>query len=220
MRELLVGVKHLRGGGVLSLERAMAEHQSVVKVDCWGLITDEYGYSKFMEVTNYFDMWSVHQDTETGALTTGRLTAAWSLSYIENLNSDIRRYYGHASMKAAKRLWMRAVLVRDQEMLRVLYPLFSSPAAALSQVAAEADTLCQMVSQLGGRHGMLLKVLDPVLSQVMGFSKRIKSNLTSEHHDSPNTPSKFRTTRFLFEQIRGTEAVSYTHLTLPTKRIV
>jgi hypothetical protein len=58
-------------------------------------------------------------------------------------------------MKVAKRMWMRAVHARDIETLRVLFPLFSSPAAALSQVAAECETLELLVAKTGSRQGVL-----------------------------------------------------------------
>ncbi len=44
-------------------------------------------------------------------------------------------------MRLARRLWLKAVMDEDENTLRDLYPLFSSPMAALSQIRAESKTV-------------------------------------------------------------------------------
>ena len=80
-------------------------------------------------------------------------------------------------MRLARRLWLKAVMDEDENTLRDLYPLFSSPMAALSQIRAESKTVRIMAEKLGLRQGLILDVLDRLVSQAMGFNKRIRCNL-------------------------------------------
>ena len=64
----------------------------------------------------------------------------------------------------AKRLWLKASAQEDVATLRVLYPLFSSPACALAQVRAESEVLRSMLTTLppelllGNPHDHLLGI--------------------------------------------------------------
>ena len=99
-------------------------------------------------------------------------------------------------MRLARRLWLKAVMDEDENTLRDLYPLFSSPMAALSQIRAESKTVRIMAEKLGLRQGLILDVLDRLVSQAMGFNKRIRCNLpevsVSTSDDDEVTPYGIR----------------------------
>ena len=105
-----------------------------------------------------------------GELKRESLTMPFEKNYRDNIAEDIEKYKGKSkknSMRLARRLWLKAVMDEDEERLRALYPLFSSPMAALSQVRAESKTIRVMAEKLGLRQGMILDILDRLVSQVM-----------------------------------------------------
>ena len=81
----------------------------------------------------------------------------------------------------AKRLWLKASAQEDVATLRVLYPLFSSPACALAQVRAESEVLRSMLTTLppelllGNKAFAFERMVDTSLA----FSKRVMSQLAS-----------------------------------------
>ena len=119
----------------------------VLKVDIWAEVVDELGHKKFSLVTNFFMLDYEYEDPEEegSPLKRGSLTMPFEKNYRDNIAEDIQKYKGKSkknSMRLARRLWLKAVMDKDEDMLRDLYPLFSSPMAALSQVRAESKTVC------------------------------------------------------------------------------
>ena len=134
----------------------LAERTCFSQVDVWAQVLDDFGHLKFTELTNYFVLRHTPPGEPRGP--PRDLTIPFQKSYYEALRDDIVKYQDPThrnAMKVAKRMWMRAVHARDIETLRVLFPLFSSPAAALSQVAAECETLELLVAKTGSRQGVL-----------------------------------------------------------------
>jgi len=204
--ELLIGRKRLADGTELPLWRAIYASPSVMKVDIWAEIIDDFGYLKFTEVTNFFMM--SYTDSATGEMRP--ITKPFATTYAESITADIARYSSEESrnsMKLAKRLWLKAVLNEDVDMLRKLYPLFASAAAALSQVEAESFTLRDMIMKLSRRPAMVMPVLDRLLGQVMGFNKRIKSNIASEG----NSPGLQGGNNMLYGIRKSPKALIYQH---------
>ena len=80
-------------------------------------------------------------------------------------------------LKVAKRLWLKATALHDDVTLRVLYPLFSSPACALAQVRAESEVMRSMLASLPP--ALALANIERMLDQTLAFSKRVKSQLAS-----------------------------------------
>ena len=118
----------------------------VLKVDIWAEVVDELGHKKFSLVTNFFMLDYEYEDPEEegSPLKRGSLTMPFEKNYRDNIAEDIQKYKGKSkknSMRLARRLWLKAVMDKDEDMLRDLYPLFSSPMAALSQVRAESKTV-------------------------------------------------------------------------------
>lgn len=174
--ELLIGRKRLADGTELPLWKAVHNSTSIMKVDTWAEVVDDFGHRKFTEITNYFILQYIEKDS--GELKS--LTKPFEKSYRDAVDEDIRvlQYATNESrdsMKLARRLWVRAVFDEDVDMLRRLYPLFQSPIAALSQIRAEAEVIRTMASKLGRRQGMILPVLDRLVAQAMAFNKRIRS---------------------------------------------
>lgn len=109
------------------------------------------------------------------------LTKEFSTSYLASIEADLVHYSlmpQHCNpMKVSKRLWLKATALHDDETLRILYPLFSSPACALAQVCAESEVIRAMCRTLPPQQS--LANIEIILSQTLAFSKRVKSQLAS-----------------------------------------
>jgi len=93
---------------------------------------------------------------------------------LDSLNHDIEKYGSKEHwnpLKLAKRLWNRALFVKDRRLTDRLYPLFSSGAAQLNQVAGESETLRFMFRDLTDEE--LVNVRQRLLNQISGFKRRI-----------------------------------------------
>jgi hypothetical protein len=101
-------------------------------------------------------------------------------SYLASIEADLVHYAmsSHCNpLKVAKRLWLKATALHDDETLRILYPLYSSPACALSQISAESEVMRAMLRSLPPE--VLLANIERMLDQTLAFSKRVKSQLAS-----------------------------------------
>ena len=92
--ELIAGRKRLPRGTaeegqerVVTLEEAL-QSKSVVKIDVWALLQDELGYSKFAEVTNFWNF--QYRDAQTGTIRS--MTKEFNRSYIASLDADLAHY--------------------------------------------------------------------------------------------------------------------------------
>ncbi len=70
LKELVAGVKTLPSDGGQPSRRIQLHDAlqagSVVKIDVWGLLQDELGYTKYLEVTNFFQL--QYRDAETSQI--------------------------------------------------------------------------------------------------------------------------------------------------------
>jgi hypothetical protein len=156
LKELENGKKKLVGGKTIHLGDAISQG-TIVKIDIFTKINDRY-----TEVTNFFVL--------SGRDADGNLvpfTEAFP-DYRESLKKEIvERIKEGNYLKVAKRLWLLALNKKQITVLKKLYPLFSSPAAELRQMAAEAETL----------HEMLMSLPKPpfeeIRQQIDGFKLRI-----------------------------------------------
>ena len=110
--ELIAGRKRLPRGTaeegrerVVTLEEAL-QSKSVVKIDVWALLQDELGYSKFAEVTNFWNF--QYRDAQTGTIRS--MTKEFNRSYIASLDADLAHYSQPAHFnplrgKLNRRLW-------------------------------------------------------------------------------------------------------------------
>ena len=176
LKELEVGKKKLVGGKTMYLGDAISQG-TVVKIDIFTKINDRY-----TEVTNFF---ALSGRDEVGNLVPFTETFP---DYRESLQKEIDDRIKEGSfLKVAKRLWLLAINKREIKNLKKLYPLFSSPAAELRQMAAEAETL----------HDMLMHLRKPpfeeIRKQIDGFKLRIA--------DIPSTVLSEGTRRILYNMI-------------------
>jgi len=133
------GYKRLRNNVTLQLRDAVAMN-TVVKIDIYSLINH-----RFVEVTNWFLLKSKRQGASTVTL------SEKMGDYEENVLRDIEIYKNPAlkkHMKLAKRMWLYAIHKEDEQMLKKLFPLFSSSAAKLSQILSDCETMMNMLEKL------------------------------------------------------------------------
>jgi len=160
--DVLHGSKKLQSGTVLSLEEAIT-HDTVIKLDLWAPVEGNY-----TEVTNFFLFVMQNKDGVEQVLN------AQLGDRLESLNHDIKKYGSKEHwnpLKLAKRLWNRALYIKDRQLTDRLYPLFSSGAAQLNQVAGESETLRLMFRDLTSDE--LANVRQKLLNQISGFKRRI-----------------------------------------------
>lgn len=158
LEELITGFKILPGDVQLTLSEALT-HKSVVKIDLWAPLNGNYN-----EITNFFLIIMIDEDGKEIVLNEelgDRLV---------NLNHDIVKYSSKKnknSLKLAKRLWNRALFLKDKEMPKLLYPLFQSGCNSLNQIAGESEVVRMMIQKL------LNPPIEELLLQIDGFRRRI-----------------------------------------------
>ncbi len=158
LEELIRGSKVLPQNKQLTLQEAIT-HKTIVKIDLWAPQDGNYN-----EVTNFFLIVMIDKDGREVVLNEelgDRLI---------NLNHDIVKYgskKNRNSLKLAKRLWNRALFLKDSKMPKVLYPLFQSGCNSLNQVAGESEVVRQMIEKLPN------PPLDILFKQIDGFRRRI-----------------------------------------------
>ena len=174
LKELLEGRKELIGGKKLLLKNAISQG-TVVKIDIFTKIN-----GKYTEVTNFY---ALSARDENGELVP--FTEEFS-DYCDSLQKEIsERLKEGKYLKVAKRLWLLALNKKDIDYLKKLYPLFSSPAAQLRQITAEAETMATMLEVLPR------PPCEDISTQIDGFKLRIA--------DIPSTILSEGTRRILYE---------------------
>ena len=137
--ELIAGKKELPAGKTVTLQDALGQ-QTVVKMDVWALLG-----GRFIELTNWINLSAIdskgvhHQLSEPME------------NQVENIVKDVEIYKNPAlkkHMKLAKRLWRYAILLEKNELVAAVAPLFATPAAKLSQVQSDVETLINMIDKL------------------------------------------------------------------------
>lgn len=160
--QILAGQQQLRSGKILTLGEAIT-HDSIVKLDLWATVEGNY-----TEITNFFLFVMLDTDGNESVLN------APLGDRLESLNLDIQKYGSKEHwnpLKLAKRLWNKALYIKDHKMTKKLYPLFSSGAAQLNQIIGESETIRFMTEQLSTEQ---LQGVDRKLrTQIRGFKRRI-----------------------------------------------
>lgn len=168
--EIIQGSKLLPLNKRLSLSDALT-HKSVIKLDLWAPLDGNYN-----EITNFFLLVAVDES--------GReMVMNQELGdRLETLNHDIRKYSSKEhrnSLKLAKRLWNRALWLKDQTTYKRLAPLFQSGINSLNQVAGESEVLRSMLERLDR------PPMDVILRQIDGFKRRINDVYDAQFDDVP-----------------------------------
>jgi hypothetical protein len=157
--ELAQGFKMLPGFKKLKLEDALAQ-QTLVKIDAWARVN-----GKWMEVTNFFMV----EVKDKAGQRLARLTQDLP-DYVKSMSKDVKHYSSaehRKTLKALKRLWALALFKNDLELANRITPLFSSNAAALNQIAGDAEVLALMLEKLDD------PPLESIMEQIDGFKPRI-----------------------------------------------
>lgn len=158
--EISAGSKRLMSGNTLTLAEAIV-HKTIIKLDLWAPVNGNY-----TEVTNFFlFVWTDGKGND-------EVLNAPLGDRLESLDNDIRKYSSPAHwkpLKLSKRLWNKALLLRDENMTRSLYPLFSSGAAIANQVTGECETLAMMFRKINPEKLPLSKIN----TQIDLFKKRL-----------------------------------------------
>lgn len=175
--EIIAGKKRIASGKTLTLEEAIT-HKTIIKLDLWAPVNGNY-----TEITNFFlFVWTDGNgnDEVLNAPLEDRLIS---------LQHDIEKYSSKEHwkpLKLAKRLWNKALFQKDRSMTQKLYPLFSSGAAIVNQVAGECETLAFMYRKLSD--SALPK--EKLERQVNGFKRRI--NDVAEFEISSNIYTRIK----------------------------
>lgn len=141
LNELLKGRKNLVDNMIISLEEALTK-KTIVKIDLYSLVQN-----RFIEITNFYVLKSKTEDNRIVSLSVE--TQRWD--YINKLKKDIIIYAQPSLkklMKMSKRLWLKAIADKNNELLIKLYPLFSSGIAKLYQVLSDIETMMNMIEKL------------------------------------------------------------------------
>jgi hypothetical protein len=169
LNEMINGTKTLPLGLDIKLEDALT-HKSIVKIDIW-----IYLNKRFIEMTN---MYMLTYDDENGK--THHLSIKpekYETSLIEDLqkysNRSVNKY-----MKLAKRLWVYAVLKDNKKIMLHLYPLFSSGASKMYQIAGEIETI----------ENILKNIKKPLLSSIKSNIEDWKTRLGTVMSDTLPIP--------------------------------
>lgn len=142
LKELSQGFKILRLNKAIYLEEAIAQGESVIKIDVYSLIQ-----GRFIEISNFFLIKSVNQKGNVTILSSNQS----GKEYLAHLMRDIVLYaqpFMKKTIKMAKRLWLRALKEKDSDLILKLYPLFSAGPVKLSQVLSDIETMQNMTSKL------------------------------------------------------------------------
>ncbi len=136
-------------------------HPTIVKIDVWAPVEGRY-----TELTNFFVLSYLDKNGKQHPINIeleDRLVS---------LKKDIVKYSNplhRKSLKYAKRLWIYAQLLQDDELLKKLFPLFSSSAGILSQITSEIETLTMMLENLPN------PPISSIIKQIDGFKSRVNS---------------------------------------------
>ncbi len=160
LEDIVKGYKKLRKGGVKKLSEALTDG-SEVKIDLIGKIDGD-----FKEITNFFYISWKDRDNKKRFLTKKLKDR------VQSLQDDIKTYGNKKtrnSLKFAKRLWLLSLIQKNNEVVELLNPLFSSDAAIMNQVSSEAETLIILIDKLK----KFKQVKEDVKSQIDEFKSRL-----------------------------------------------
>jgi hypothetical protein len=164
--ELIAKKKTLAFGKIIKLETAVLQ-KSIIKIDIWARLQ-----KRFMEITNFYDL---RYRNNTGEVAIN-LDASSASSYESSLVGDLHHYSNlelGKAMKLTKRLWLYAIMKKDQHLLRSLYPLFGSGAAKMYQILGEIETI----------ENILAKVKKPVIRDILENMEDWKARLGTITND-------------------------------------
>ena len=165
LNEIINGVKTLPLGLDIKLEDALT-HKSIVKLDIWIYLNKRY-----IEMTNMYMLTYDDEDGKTHNLSVK--PEKYETSLIEDLqkysNRSVNKY-----MKLAKRLWVYAVLKDNKKIMFDLYPLFSSSASKMYQIAGEIETI----------ENILKNIKKPLLSSIKANIEDWKTRLGTVMSDT------------------------------------
>lgn len=158
-QELSQGYKILPGFRKLTLENALGQ-KTLVKLDAWAKVN-----GRWLEVTNFF---LINAVDPSGAVIE-QLTQDMP-DYISSMSKDVKHYSSpdhRKTLKALKRLWALSIFKRDYDLANRINPIFSSPGAALNQVAGDAEVLRLMLTKLDD------PPVEDIMEQIDAFKPRI-----------------------------------------------
>jgi hypothetical protein len=117
------------------------QDKAICKLDLWAPIN-----GKYIEITNFLVFIYMDEDGQQHIINTN------IDNYIESLIIDLKQYgkggYKYNALKYAKRLWSLANTLDDTNVLKSLFPLFSSGAAILYQISAEIEVLISILEEV------------------------------------------------------------------------
>jgi hypothetical protein len=128
--EIIQGFKILPLNYKLKLEDAL-QQKSVVKIDIW-----LYLNMRYVEMTNWYMLTCVDKKKN-------KINLSMKMSqYNESLMNDIKHYSAiNKYMKVAKRLWLLAIMQKNEGLMLNLYSIFGSGAAKMYQIVGESETI-------------------------------------------------------------------------------
>jgi len=160
LKEIQKGEKKIAGGKTIKLSNAIVDN-SDVKIDLIGEVD-----GNFKEISNYF---YINMKDEKGNIT--NLTKK-PQNRIKSLDKDIEKYGGgekRNSLKFAKRLWLKSILLKRNKIVNKLNPLFSGDPALMNQVKSEMDALLILFN----KYKLNKKTLLIIHSQIDSFKSRL-----------------------------------------------
>jgi hypothetical protein len=128
--EIIQGFKILPLNYKLKLEDAL-QQKSVVKIDIW-----LYLNMRYVEMTNWYMLTCIDKKKN-------KINLSMKMSqYNESLMNDIKHYSAiNKYMKVAKRLWLLAIMQKNEGLMLNLYSIFGSGAAKMYQIVGESETI-------------------------------------------------------------------------------
>jgi hypothetical protein len=141
------------------LEDALGQ-KTLVKLDAWAKVN-----GRWLEVTNFFLINAVDASGNIIEQLTQEMP-----DYIKSMSKDVKHYSSPEhlkTLKALKRLWALSIFKKDLDLAYKMTPIFSSPGAALNQIAGDSEVLRLMLTKLDD------PPLEDIMEQIDGFKPRI-----------------------------------------------
>lgn len=193
--ELIQGYKMLPQNKKMTLAEAL-RFKSIVKIDVWSKVDGNYN-----ETTNYFFI--VAKDKKGNETILNKELE----DYVKSINKDIVHYNSPLhknTLKVIKRIWNKAVWIKDRDTMEKVFPIFSSDAARLNNINGEIEIINLMLEKLS--NDKLPK--DDLREQIDGFKRRI--NDTSDF--------KIQKEKYLYKLIDKTTELFDKNKTLSDKQ--
>lgn len=185
INEIILGHKILRSGDKLTLEDAIT-HDSIVKIDILAPIN-----MKYTEVTNFFYL--ILEDSNGKETVINKELG----DYIESLDKEILHYSSitfRNSLKLAKKLWIKHNLLKNENVLKNIYPLFYSGAAHLNQIKAETETIQLILEKYINKTSPdIVKNFNIILPLIINQLDEFKKRINDIHDVKFNTEKLYQT---------------------------